>query len=127
MVFCFHVSITVIFSGRQLTLPISEKIQIIQNTFLRLISHSSRYAPSAPLFKQYNLIPIDKVNAVQTCLLAHKFIYRKFDLPVTFQKIVISASDIQTYHTQNRNNNLILPRTRTSRHQFNISFRGPKL
>ena len=103
------------------------KLRVIQKKYLRFISHSNRYAPSAPLFKKYKVLPIDKVNVYQTCLLMHKFIYRKQDLPDTIQNLFIPTSHVHTYQTRHSNNSLLLPRTRTSRHQFNITFRGPKL
>ncbi len=36
-------------------------------------------------------------------------------------------SHVHSFQTRHSNNNLLLPYTRTTRHQFNISFRGPKL
>lgn len=102
-----------------------KKLFILQKRFLRMISHSSRYAPSAPIFSKYQLLPIDKVNVFQTCLFLHKFIYRKQDL--TFNNFFISTSDVHTYQTRLCNSSLFLPFSRTSSHQFNISFRGPKL
>jgi len=91
---------------------------------MRFISHSNRYAPSAPLYNKFKVLPIDKVNIYQTCLLMQKFIYRKQDLLDSFQNLFIPISHVHWFHTRHSNNNLI---TRTTRHQFNISFRGPKL
>ena len=38
------------------------KLLIIQKRFLRMISHSNRYEPSAPLFVKYSLLPIETKN-----------------------------------------------------------------
>lgn len=93
----------------------------------RFISHSNRYAPSAPLYNKFKVLPIDKVNIYQTCLFMHKFIYRKQDLPDSFQSLFIPISHVHSFQTRHSNNTFVLPYTRTTRHQFNISFRGPKL
>ncbi len=104
-----------------------KKLIVIQKKYLRFISHSNRYAPSAPLYNKFKVLPIDKVNIYQTCLLMHKFIYRKQDLPDSFQSLFTPISHVHSFQTRHSNNNLLLPYTRTTRHQFNISFRGPKL
>ncbi len=104
-----------------------KKLIVIQKKYLRFISHSNRYAPSAPLYNKFKVLPIDKVNIYQTCLLMHTFIYRKQDLPDSFQSLFTPISHVHSFQTRHSNNNLLLPYTQTTRHQFNISFRGPKL
>lgn len=56
-----------------------------------------------------------------------EFLYRNQDLPDTFQNLFIPTTYVHTYQTRHSSNSLLLARTRTSRHQFNIAFRGPKL
>ena len=104
-----------------------KKLTIIQKKYLRFISYSSRYAPSDPLFKKYKILPIEKVNKYQTCLLIHKFIYRNQDLPLTLQNLFVHTSNIHSYPTRHSNISLRAPRTRTSKYQFNIIYKGPKL
>ncbi len=77
-----------------------KKLLLLQKRFLRLISHSTRYAPSAPLFVKYQLLSVDKMNTYLTCLFIHKFIYRKQDLPITFHKFFIPITDIHSHQTR---------------------------
>ena len=100
---------------------------IIQKKFLRMISHSHRYAPSEPLFRKYCILPIDKVNIYQTHLFIHKFINKKEDLPDTFQNFFIFTTDVHSHETRYSIFGLFLPSIRTKSHQFNIRFRGPRL
>ena len=106
---------------------LKKKVMTIQKQFLRLISHSCRYAPSAPLFTRYNILPIDKVNTYLICLFIHKFIYSKHDLPIALQNLFTHTSDRHNHHTRHSVNTLVIPRTRTSKPQLNITYRGPKL
>ena len=55
-----------------------KSLHLIQKRFLRLISHSSRYTPSLPLFSKYQLLTIDKLNVYHTCLFIHKFVTKIF-------------------------------------------------
>lgn len=52
------------------------KIVKIQKKFLRMISYSSKYAPSAPLFLRYKILSIEKVNVYLSCIFIHKFIHK---------------------------------------------------
>ena len=101
---------------------------IIQKRFLRFISHSNRYAPSAPLFINYSILPIHKLNIYQICLFIHKFIYRNQDLPESFQSLFTHSFNVHSHRTRHsNNNNLSLPFSRTSHHRFSMSYRGPAL
>ena len=100
---------------------------IIQKRFLRMISHSHRYAPSAPLFKRYSLLPIERINTYQTQMFLHKFKYKPEDLPDTFLKKITFTTDVHEHFTRHSNNSFFLSSIRTIRHKFNLSFRGPKL
>ena len=104
-----------------------KKPLIIPKKFLRMISHSHRLAPSEPLFRRYSILPIDKLNIYQTHLFIHKFINKKEDLPDTFHNFFTFTTDIHSHVTRHSTYNLFLPPTRTNRHQFNLSFRGPRL
>lgn len=92
-------------------------------SFRRFISHSNRYVPSPPFFKNIKSSPLTKQMFFQTCLLMHKFTYRNQDLPDTF-RICSSPPHI---HTHIKLDTAAATRTRTSTHRFNITFRGPKL
>ena len=54
-----------------------KKLCIIQKRFLRFISHSNRYAPSAPLFIKKNILPIHKLNIYQICLFIQQVYLQK--------------------------------------------------
>ena len=102
------------------------KLLIIQKRFLRMITHSNRYEPSAPLFIKYSLLPIDKVNVFQTCLFMFKFDKCKEDIPCSFHNFFRVNSDIHSYPTRQRDD-FELPLCRTSKHKSFIKFRGPHL
>ena len=97
-----------------------------KNVFLRMITHSNRYEPSAPLFIKYSLLPIDKVNVFQTCLFMFKFDKCKEDIPCSFHNFFRVNSDIHSYPTRQRDD-FELPLCRTSKHKSFIKFRGPHL
>ena len=78
------------------------QILIIQKRFVRMISQSNRYEPSAPLFIKYSLLPIDKVNILQTCLFMFKFKKCKQDIPSSFHNFFQLTSDIHSYPTRQR-------------------------
>ena len=102
-------------------------ILLIQKRYLRMISHSSIYAPSAPLFMQYSILPIVKLNTYQTCLFIHKYMNRFQDLPDTFLNFFIFTTNVHSYETRHSHNSLFLPFSRTSGHQTSLCFRGPSL
>ena len=102
------------------------KLLIIQKRFLRMISHSNRYEPSAPLFVKYSLLPIDKVNVLQTCLFMYKFKNCKDNIPSSFHNFLHFISDIHSYPTRQRDDYDSVF-CRTSKHQSFITFRGPHL
>ena len=102
------------------------KLLVIQKRYLRMISHSNRFEPSAPLFIKYSLLPIDKVNVLQTCLFMFKFKNCKQDLPSSFHNFFRFTSEIHSYPTRQRDDfDPIF--CRTSKHQSFIKFRGPHL
>jgi len=68
------------------------KISKIQKKFLRMMSYSSKYAPSAPLFLRYKILPIENVN-VYSCIFIHRFISKREDLPPTLQHFFTLISD----------------------------------
>ncbi len=102
------------------------KLLIIQKRFLRMISQSTRHELSAPLFRKYSIWSIHKLSVFHSDLFTHKFINNKQDLPETFHNFYILSSHIHSYQTRH-SNGLHLLFCRTSSHQFNISFRGPKV
>lgn len=103
------------------------KLLVVQKKYLRLISHSNRYAPSAPLFISYAILTINKLNIYQTCLFIHKFIYNKELLPTSFHDFFTITGNVHTYHTRHSISTLYIPQIRTSLHKHNISFHGPML
>lgn len=82
------------------------KILITQKKFLRLISHSNSPEPSAPLFKKYSILSVDKLNAFQICTFIFKYLKCKHNLPdslsLSSDPFTLS-SDIHTYPTRRRN------------------------
>ncbi len=74
------------------------KLLMIQKRFLKTIFHANRFATSAPLFRKYSLLPIDKLNDSQTCLFIFKFLNCKQDLPVTFHNFF--PSHLRSTHIQ---------------------------
>ena len=103
------------------------KLKIIQKRFMRIITHSDNYAPSAPLFRKFSILPIDSLNIYQICIFAHKFTYHIHDLPHSFENFFRFTSNVHSHNTRYSVNTLYLPPSRISGHQQNISFRAPKL
>ncbi len=101
------------------------KLLMIQKRFLKTIFHANRFATSAPLFRKYSLLSIDKLNDSQTGLFIFKFLNCKQDLPVTFHNFISFSSEIHTYPTRH-SSRLYLPFCRASSHHSKIKFRGPK-
>lgn len=104
----------------------TSKLLLIQKRFLRMISHSNYYEPSAPLFRQYSLLTMEKLNIYQTCLFIFKVLNHKQSLPVSLSNLFNLFSDSHSYQTRHRDN-FVLPYCRTSKHQCCITFRGPQL
>ena len=102
------------------------KLLIIQKRFLRMISFSNRYEPSAPLFVKYSLLPIDKVNILQTCLFMYTFKNCIHDIPSSFHSFFHFVSEIHSYPTRQKDD-FDPTFCHTSKHQSFITFRGPQL
>ncbi|XP_061576185.1 uncharacterized protein LOC133442243 [Cololabis saira] len=100
------------------------KLLIIQKRFLRMISHANRYEPSAPLFINYSLLSINKINIFKTCLFMFKFKNYIQNLPSSFHNFFCVNSNIHSYATTKYFN---LPFCRTWKHQSFITYRGPHL
>ncbi len=78
---------------------------------------------SSPLLSVYVSHYGRTVRTEELC--PHKFINDKQDLPETYNFFILS-SHIHLYQTRHSNDRH-LPFCQTSSHQFNISFRGPKV
>ena len=87
-----------------------QKKFLLQKRAIRLITHSHYLSESAPLFKINNILPIQNIISLQTCL----FMYQCHNqmLPKSLQDYFKMNNSYHSYRTRNCNNyHPPLPRT----------------
>ena len=103
-----------------------QKILLIQKRFVRLATSSNRFEPSAPLFRELNLLSIFDVNVYQISIFMFKCMKQHSSLPNVFHDFFVLNSSVHSYPTR-RAQNIHRPLSRTTLGQFNIRFRGPSI
>ena len=79
---------------------IINSIKQLQKQCVRIITRSSGSAPSAPLFKQLQILPYKELRDFQIGLFMHKFMHGKS--PPIFNDLWNYRRNIHTYHTRQR-------------------------
>ena len=87
-----------------------------------MVTFSSKFASSSPLFQSLRILPIFELNNFQICIFLFKSIHKL--LPLTFQNIFQFNNEIHNYSTRSAGD-LHPTFFRTTTAQFSIKYRGP--
>ena len=77
-----------------------EKLKILNNKIIRVITKAVYRTPTLTLYKSLNTLPIDKLHEFNLLLLVHKYFYHKHLLPPVFQKYFTLSHDIHNHNTR---------------------------
>ena len=97
-------------------------IFLLQKRFIKMITFSSKFTSSSPLFQSLRILPIFELNNFQICIFLFQSIHNL--LPVTFQNLFQFNNEIHNYNTRSADD-LHSTFFRTTTAQFSIKYRGP--
>lgn len=103
------------------------KLNVINNKLLRVIQSKNIRTPIAYLYREVNILPINKLHIFNILLLLHKFKYNKESLPVVFNNYFLSTRDIHSYNSRSININYFIKSVSNEREKRNIKFKAPQL
>ena len=97
-------------------------IYLLQKRAVRIITHSSFLSPTAPIFKDLSILPIQKMITLQCG--TFMFSCHNNCLPIKLQKYFVFNSSFHSYYTRN-SAKYHLPLMRTSASKNSIFYHGP--
>ena len=103
-----------------------DKLQILQNKAIRVITNSDRRSSITPLFRNLKVLKIADLYTYEIAKLMHQ--YSKNMLPHCFSTFFSSLSKIHDRQSRSKSkNNLYLPKFSTCRCQRSLRFQGVKI
>ena len=100
-----------------------QKLLIAQKKFVRLATFSNYLSPSAPLFKNLQIMSVYDINILQSCVFTYKYIQLSHLLPKSFHEFFTVNSQVHSYNTR-QTDKLHPPFCRTTHTQFSFAHRG---
>ena len=98
-----------------------QSIYKLQKKVVRIIKSAHYKAYTEPIFKNFNILPFEKVHQYSIIMFMYKYFNKM--LPPIFDKMFHKSREIHTYHTRQAQK-LIIPKVRTSASKksiFNLS------
>ena len=103
-----------------------DKLQILQNKAIRVITNSDRRSSITPQFRNLNVLKIAYLYTYEIAKLMHQ--YSRNMLPPCFSTFFTSLSEIHDRQSRSKSqNNLYLPKFSTCRCQRSLRFQGVKI
>lgn len=104
-----------------------QKLNVLNNKLLRVIQNANMKTPLAQLYKNVNVLPIQKLHVFNIMLITHKVIYNKSSLPNVFHNYFTPTRQIHSYNSRTNNCNLYIISVSNERGKRNLKFKAPHL
>ena len=99
---------------------------ILQKRALRVITSSHKRTHTKPLFERFQILPLYQSVIFSSLIFVHKYFYRPYDIPTSFQYYFTRQTDIHHYQTRGYNFNFQIPLFKSNLSLNTLKISGPR-